>query len=251
MSAEQNIETARQLYEAFGRGDLQAILDRVTDDVDWSTDAAIASAPWYGPRQGTDGVAGFFEAIGKTGPAGAADQPRERDHGGGVQRADPLSGHPAEHVGRSGVGCTDRPASRTVHRSPDERVGGTRVGGLRRGPNSSPCTPIGQRPREDPPLTSAYALRGSVPGRRRPLCVRAHPAWSTDGGGTTHGRGRWERLRRPSARLCASDLAFQDACSLSSSPSSPGSDSGRVSWVPRASAIRWFAASDYPSMQCA
>ena len=68
MSAEQNIETARQLYEAFGRGDVQAILDRVTDDVDWSTDAAIASAPWYGPRHGKDGVVSFFEAIGKTGP---------------------------------------------------------------------------------------------------------------------------------------------------------------------------------------
>jgi hypothetical protein len=68
MSAEHNIETARQTYEAFGRGDVQAVLDRVTDDVDWSTDAAIESAPWYGPRHGKDGVAAFFEAIGKTGP---------------------------------------------------------------------------------------------------------------------------------------------------------------------------------------
>jgi len=68
MSAEQNIETARQMYQAFGRGDVQAILDLVTDDVDWSTDAAIASAPWYGPRHGKDGVASFLEAIGKTGP---------------------------------------------------------------------------------------------------------------------------------------------------------------------------------------
>ena len=50
MSAEQNIETARQMYQAFGRGDVQAILDRVTDDVDWSTDAAIAAAPRYGPQ---------------------------------------------------------------------------------------------------------------------------------------------------------------------------------------------------------
>ncbi|HTQ89406.1 MAG TPA: hypothetical protein VMK84_07915 [Streptosporangiaceae bacterium] len=49
MSAEQNIQTARQMYQAFGSGDVQAILDRVADDVDWSTDAAIASAPWYGP----------------------------------------------------------------------------------------------------------------------------------------------------------------------------------------------------------
>jgi len=43
MSAEQNIETATQMYQAFGRGNVEAILDRVTDDVDWSTDAAIES----------------------------------------------------------------------------------------------------------------------------------------------------------------------------------------------------------------
>ena len=67
MSTEQNIETARQLYQAFGSGDVQTILDRVTDDVDWSTDAAILSAPWYGPRHGKDEVVSFFEAIGKTG----------------------------------------------------------------------------------------------------------------------------------------------------------------------------------------
>ena len=68
MSAEQNTDTARQVYQAFGNGDLQAILDRVTDDVDWCTDAAIESAPWYGPRNGKDGVVSFFEAIGNTGP---------------------------------------------------------------------------------------------------------------------------------------------------------------------------------------
>jgi len=93
------------------------------------------------------------------------------------------------------------------------------------------------------PLACTYAVWGSVPGRRRPLCVRAHRAWATDGGGKGHGRGRWERLRWPSARLLASDLAFQDACSLPSSPPSPGSGSGRVSWTPRASVIRLFAAS--------
>ena len=45
MSTEQNIQTIKQMYQAFGSGDVQAILDRVTDDVDWSTDAAIESAP--------------------------------------------------------------------------------------------------------------------------------------------------------------------------------------------------------------
>ena len=68
MTPEQNIETARQMYDAFGRGDVQAILDRVTGDVDWSTDAAIPSAQWYGPRHGKSELVSFFEAIGKTGP---------------------------------------------------------------------------------------------------------------------------------------------------------------------------------------
>ena len=68
MSAEQNIRTTKEMYEALGRGDVDAILERVTDDVDWSTDAAIESAPWYGPRHGKEEVRSFFEAIGKTGP---------------------------------------------------------------------------------------------------------------------------------------------------------------------------------------
>ena len=51
-----------------GAGDVQAILDRVTDDVDWSTDAAIASAPWYGPKNGKDELVSFFQGIAATGP---------------------------------------------------------------------------------------------------------------------------------------------------------------------------------------
>ncbi len=68
MNAEQNVGSIKQMYEAFGRGDLETILALVTDDVDWSTDAAIESAPWYGPRQGKDGVRSFFEGIAQTGP---------------------------------------------------------------------------------------------------------------------------------------------------------------------------------------
>ena len=60
MSTEQNIETARQLYQAFGSGDVQTILDRVTDDVEWAAEAASQAAPWYGPRTSAAGVASFF-----------------------------------------------------------------------------------------------------------------------------------------------------------------------------------------------
>jgi uncharacterized protein len=68
MSSERNIATVKDLYEAFGRGDVPAILDHLTDDVDWATDAAIASAPWYGPRRGKAEVPSFFEGIAQTGP---------------------------------------------------------------------------------------------------------------------------------------------------------------------------------------
>jgi uncharacterized protein len=61
VSAQDNIATINGFYEAFGRGDVDTILDRVTDDIDWATDAADAdAAPWYGQRKGKDDVLGFF-----------------------------------------------------------------------------------------------------------------------------------------------------------------------------------------------
>jgi uncharacterized protein len=68
MSAETNLQTIRGIYEAFGTGDVDSILEKVTDDVDWSADAAEDTAPWYGARKGKEGVAKFFADI-----AGAAD----------------------------------------------------------------------------------------------------------------------------------------------------------------------------------
>ena len=66
MSADANIKTIAQVYEAFGRGDVAAILDAVTNDVDWASEAASSGAPWYGVRHGKDGVAAFFTAFGST-----------------------------------------------------------------------------------------------------------------------------------------------------------------------------------------
>ena len=66
MSADVNIKTMQLIYEAFGRGDIGFILDRVTDDVDWATVASGRGAPWYGPHEGRAGVAEFFEAFGST-----------------------------------------------------------------------------------------------------------------------------------------------------------------------------------------
>ena len=65
MSANDNTKTIQRVYEAFGRGDVAFILDSVTDDVDWASEAADAKgAPWYGVHHGRDGVGAFFEAFG-------------------------------------------------------------------------------------------------------------------------------------------------------------------------------------------
>ena len=66
MSAEANIKTIAEVYDAFGRGDVAAILEAVTDDVDWAAEAASSAAPWYGVRHGRDAVAAFFSDFGST-----------------------------------------------------------------------------------------------------------------------------------------------------------------------------------------
>ena len=68
MSAEQNIETVKSIYEAFGRGDVDAILERCADDVDWAADAAIEVAPWHGVKHGKAELPSFFAGIAETGP---------------------------------------------------------------------------------------------------------------------------------------------------------------------------------------
>ena len=66
MSADDNIKTIMTVYEAFGRGDVAAIQDAVSDDVDWASETTSTGAPWYGVKHGKDGVADFFAAFGST-----------------------------------------------------------------------------------------------------------------------------------------------------------------------------------------
>jgi ketosteroid isomerase-like protein len=64
VSANDNLKTIQSVYEAFGRGDVGAIADAVTDDVDWATETTSSAAPWYGPHTGKAGVGQFFEQFG-------------------------------------------------------------------------------------------------------------------------------------------------------------------------------------------
>ncbi len=64
MSSDDNIKTVAAMYEAFGRGDVGAVLDALTDDVDWAADTSSTEAPWYGVRHGKSEVASFFQSFG-------------------------------------------------------------------------------------------------------------------------------------------------------------------------------------------
>lgn len=63
--AEGVIETVQAIYEAFGRGDVPAILDLMADDVVWEVDVVDHGVPWIRPGTGRDVVARFFEVLGE------------------------------------------------------------------------------------------------------------------------------------------------------------------------------------------
>ena len=58
------IEAVQRLYEAYGRGDVDAVLAELADDVDWAAEAASTSVPWYGPYRGKGEVPRFLKEIG-------------------------------------------------------------------------------------------------------------------------------------------------------------------------------------------
>ena len=58
-----NASTVRELYEAFGRGDIPAILAKLDDNVEWEYGAAPHEVPWLQPRRGRNGAGEFFQSL--------------------------------------------------------------------------------------------------------------------------------------------------------------------------------------------
>jgi uncharacterized protein len=58
-----SIERVQQMYGAFGRGEIPAILAALADDVEWEYNAFPNPVPWLQPRKGRAEVAKFFEAL--------------------------------------------------------------------------------------------------------------------------------------------------------------------------------------------
>jgi len=65
MNGQQNVALIQSVYDAFSRGDIQFIMDRLTDDVDWKLEGPSA-IPYVGHRRGKKEVMGFFEGLATT-----------------------------------------------------------------------------------------------------------------------------------------------------------------------------------------
>jgi ketosteroid isomerase-like protein len=52
----------QHLYDAFNAGDIDALLARLTDDIDWVV-PRIRKVPFSGPRRGRASVAEFFASV--------------------------------------------------------------------------------------------------------------------------------------------------------------------------------------------
>ena len=65
MSERTNADVVQRGYEAFGRGDIPALLDLLTEDVEWTLQGPSV-IPFAGTRHGHEGVAEFFDVLGET-----------------------------------------------------------------------------------------------------------------------------------------------------------------------------------------
>ena len=55
-----NVETVRQIYAALGRGDIPAILERLSDSVEWEYGVNSTNVPWLQPGRSQAYVGEFF-----------------------------------------------------------------------------------------------------------------------------------------------------------------------------------------------
>jgi ketosteroid isomerase-like protein len=58
--SDQNVETLQQAYEAFGRGDIPAVMSVFADDIEWHVPAVL---PQGMDARGKGEVAGFFAKL--------------------------------------------------------------------------------------------------------------------------------------------------------------------------------------------
>jgi ketosteroid isomerase-like protein len=65
MSTEENKRIVQSIFEAFGRGDVPAVLRHVSAEVEWRAPGP-SLVPYFGERYGHDGATEFFVQLGTT-----------------------------------------------------------------------------------------------------------------------------------------------------------------------------------------
>ena len=66
MSAEENTRLVQSAYEAFGRGDMEALAEVMTDDIEWVDPGDPADDPNAGTFNGKEAVLGWFGRLAST-----------------------------------------------------------------------------------------------------------------------------------------------------------------------------------------
>jgi uncharacterized protein len=62
VNEKQNTALVQKFYDSFAKGDIETILNNVTEDVEWGLEGP-ATIPFAGIRHGVDGVKQFFEDL--------------------------------------------------------------------------------------------------------------------------------------------------------------------------------------------
>lgn len=66
MNEQDNLNSVKKIYDAFKHGDIQTILNMLTDDVDWYVPGPPSDIPFAGHRHGKAQVQEFFNSIEET-----------------------------------------------------------------------------------------------------------------------------------------------------------------------------------------
>ncbi len=62
-AAQRNLATVQEIYQAFGRGDVGSILERLSGDVQWDQGIRQTDLPYLQPSRGHQAVIEFFTAL--------------------------------------------------------------------------------------------------------------------------------------------------------------------------------------------
>ena len=64
MAEQENTEIVKGIYEAFGRGDIPAILNSLADNIEWIVSGHEDGIPYAGTYRGREAVGQFFSVLG-------------------------------------------------------------------------------------------------------------------------------------------------------------------------------------------